>query len=255
MISRFAVAAACLAVLAGCTSGGRDAAWTDEQARSAAQAVLARQGAAGDLSAQLSMRFAAPDAEPATFTVLLWAAADGRTRLMVRKVDVPVLTAVVAADGSMLAKDERHGAWYRGPAGDGLVADLGLLVDELRWGPIRADRPVRAGPAEGVVEQDAPLGRARITIDQAQRSVSEKQILDTDGRVLLHLRYATTQAFGDIARPAGVQLTVRGDAIDRRARVVRLDAVPAIDPARFRLEAPADARWLAWRDFLDGIGQ
>jgi hypothetical protein len=233
-------------VLAGCA--GR----TLPDGPELVQRVLARQGAAGDLTAQLTVRIDPETGYAASATVHVWAAADGRVRVAVRKQSVAVLTAVLGADGAIIARDDRRGVWCTDPMDDGLVGHLRLLVDELRHGPLRSDRPATA--ADGVIVQDQPAGRATMTVDPSTGLIARKSVADAVGPVMT-LDYATAHAAGDLRRPAGVAVLLAADRTRIQARLVRCEPVPAVDPARFDLHPPPDAVFVGADAFLQGVGE
>jgi hypothetical protein len=227
------VAALAVAAFAGAACSPRRNEWNDAAAQRQAAALLGHFGVAGDLTAQIAARVSRPDADPVSFTIHLWAAADGRVRVAVRKVDVAVLSAVIAADGAVVAKAERTGGWYRGPAGE-VLAEVQRLVAELRHGPLRHGIPVTAG-ADGtlVQEQDGQAARLRL----------ERGLVTTKTWDGYELTYGQEKDFAGLFRAE--QFTVRAEAGGGfGARLVRFAAVPELDPGRLTLTPPADAVWL-----------
>ena len=227
------VAVLALAAFAGSACSPRQTGWNDAAAQRQAEALLGHFGVAGDLTAQLSARVAPPDAEPVSLTIHLWGAADGRVRVAVRKVDIAVLTAVIAADGSVVAKAERTGGWYRGPAAE-LLVDVQRLVAELRHGPLRHGVPVKAGAAGTLIqEQDGQPANLRLA----------HGLVTTKTWAGLELTYGPERSYAGLFRAE--QFTVRAkDGGGFGARLVRFEGVPTIDPGRFVLTPPADAVWV-----------
>lgn len=236
------VVALALAAFTGLACSPRRTGWDDPAAQRQADGLLRHYGLAGDLTAQLSTRVVQPGADPVSLTIHLWAAADGRVRVAVRKIDVAVLTAVIAADGTVIAKAERTGGWYRGPAPE-LLAELHRLVAELRHGPLRHGVPVTAGSNGSLVQlQDGQLANLRL----ARGLVAAKTWAERE------LTYGADKEFAGLFRSEQVAVRTK-DGGELGARLVRFESVPAIDPGRLALTPPADVVWLNAAGFADAM--
>lgn len=231
-----------LAAFSGSACSPRRTGWDDPAAQRQADALLRHYGLAGDLTAQLAARVVQPGVDPLSITIHVWAAADGRVRVAVRKIDVAVLTAVIAADGTVIAKAERTGGWYRGPAPD-LLEELHRLVAELRHGPLRHGVPVTADSAGGLIQQqDGQLATLRL----ARGLVATKIWADRT------LTYGADKEFAGLFRSEQFSMQAK-DGDELGARLVRFESVPAIDPSRLVLTPPPDAVWLDAAGFADAM--
>jgi hypothetical protein len=167
-------------------------------------------GVAPCVVASLLVQAKPAQGESQTVTVRIWAAPEA-SLLKLKKLDHDVLEALVQPDGAWQAWLPRERVRAAGTAADapGLLADLRLLLDEARLGPVGAG-----------IELDAEgFPSARSQGD-------------------LRIAYARWTAYGALWRPARADLR-RGD--DTTIVLLKaFDAPGAISGDRLRLTAPAD---------------
>lgn len=224
------------------------------------QAIAAWHGQPRAVAATLLLRTVDAAGESLQITLHLWRAADGRTRLLVTKIDVDVLQALVQADGSFAAFAPRSGLRTTGdfadpqlPAG---LADLRLLISEVCDGPLS---PALAAVAQATPEfanvLTGPAAEgvtATVTLDQQSEQVREKVLRDDRGRLLYHLRYLTYTTYDECHRPSKVDGKV-GDGGTLTAYLRRFDSLGDISAERMRLTIPDTARAVPVTDFLEHL--
>lgn len=228
------------------------------------QAIAAWHGQPRAVAATLLLRTADAAGESLQITLHLWRSADGRTRLLVTKIDVDVLQALVQADGSFTAFAPRSGLRTTGdfadpqlPAG---LADLRLLIGEVCEGPLS---PALAAVAQATPEfanvLTGPVAAgvtaavtATVTLDPQSEQVREKVLRDDRGRLLYHLRYLTYTTYDECHRPSKVDGKV-GDGGTLTAYLRRFDSLGDISAERMRLTIPDTARAVPVTDFLEHL--
>ncbi len=190
-------------------------------------------------------------------TIYLWRAADGRTRLLLTKVDVDVLSALIQADGSFTAFAPRSGLRTAGdlsdpdlPAG---LADLRLLLKELCDGPLPPGLTkgehdnVLTGPTDGGLT-------ATVTVSPTTDEITEKDLHNRSGGLVYLLRYSGTKDFDGIHRATKVD-TVVGNGSSLTAYLRRFEVLGDISPERMRFAIPDTATAVPPAEFLEHLDQ
>lgn len=209
------------------------------------------------VAATLLLKTTTATGESTQVTVYLWRAADGRTRLLLTKVDVDVLSALVQPDGAFTAFAPRSGLQTAGelsdpqlPAG---LADLRLLLNELCDGPLppglaKGDHDnVLTGPTDGGLV-------ATVTVSPTTDEITEKVLRTRSGGLVYLLRYGPAKDYDGIRRAAKVD-TVVGDGSSLTAYLRRFDVLGDISPERMRFTIPAAAKTVPPAEFLEHLDQ
>jgi hypothetical protein len=173
--------------------------------------------------------------EGETFSLRLWAAADGRVRVRAQKLDVDFLEALIRADGAYEAWLPREQVATSGrlDAADALplLADLRLLLAELRHGPL----PPGVVPGPGWTwSADGREVALTLGVDGLPTAKS----LGRAGTEELALGYAQWKHFDGLLRPVSVTLRqiASGDTV--AIRLKSLDDPPVISAERMALRVP-----------------
>lgn len=213
------------------------------------------------LSATLLLKSIGVSGESTQVTLRLWQAADGRTRLMVTKIDIEVLQLLILNDGKFTAFAPRSGLQTAGdfkstalPAG---LADLRLLISEVADGPLAASlvpHLSKSTHSNVLVGAVAPDLIATVTLAPDSDEVREKILRDAHGNLLYQLRYRDYRAFDDFHRPSKVD-GVLADGSSLMAYLRSFEALGDISPERMRLTIPATARAVAVTEFLEHLDQ
>ena len=222
-------------------------------------AIAAWHGQPQAVAAVLYLTSIDPQGERTSVTLHLWHAADGRTRILMTKVDHEVLSALIGSDGAFIAYAPRTDRSTSGeladpqlPAG---LAELRLLISEVIDGPLP-----QGFVATGADEQPQILtGRsgsfqAQITVDAHSAEVREKSLILPDGRLAYQLRYSQYRAFDGLHRPYKVEATA-SDGSTVIAYLRRFDALGDISAERMRLTIPASAQAVVPANFLEHLDQ
>lgn len=223
------------------------------------------------LSATLLLKSIDIRGDSTLVTLRLWRAADGRTRLLVTKIDVEVLQLLITSDGKFTAYAPRSGLHTAGdfnaatlPAG---LADLRLLISEVADGPLAFSLVPHLSKSSGAnVAHDArahdnilvgPVAAdvvATVTLAPDSDEVREKILRDAHGNLLYQLRYRDYRAYDDFHRPSKVDGVV-ADGSSLTAYLRSFEALGDISPERMRLTIPATARAVAVTEFLEHLDQ
>lgn len=246
----------CLAllVLAGCPAG-RPA---GQRADADPLAIAAWHGQPRALAAVVYIKSTDPTGESVQTTLNLWRAADGRTRLLLTKIDVDVLSGLVQPTGDFAAFAPRSGLRTEGALSDRTLpagfADLRLLLGEICDGPLAPGLATKPGNHGNVIAATVGDLTATITIDPASDEVREKVLHDTQGRLAYRVRYSQYKAFDDLHRPTKVEVAV-GDGSGVIAYLRRFDALGDISAERMRFTIPDTAREVPAAEFLEHLDQ
>ena len=224
-------------------------------------ATVAWLGQPTSVSAALLLRSVDAKGESILFTMYLWRSADGRTRVLLTKIDVDVVNLLVQRDGSFTAFAPRSKLSTQGdfndprlPAG---LADMRLLLSEVCDGPLTPALAKVLKPSDhdnvrtGSVSPDLV---ATVTFAPESDEVREKVLRDTRGNLLYQLRYRTYQAYDDFHRPTKVDAVV-ADGSSLIANLRRFEALGDISPERMRLIIPDTARAVPITEFLEHLDQ
>jgi len=213
------------------------------------------------VSASLLLRSVDIKGESILFTVYLWRSADGRTRLLLTKLDVDVVQLLVQRDGSFTAFAPRSTLRTSGdfndphlPAG---LADLRLLLGEVCDGPLSPAlaKALTRGDHDNVLTGPvAPDIIATVTFAPESDEIREKVLRDVHGNLLYQLRYRTYQAYDDFHRPTKVDGVV-ADGCSMTANLRRFESLGDISPERMRLNIPDTARAVPVTEFLEHLDQ
>ena len=249
---RLAIGALALVALAGCP------------ARPAANppinplAIAAWHGQPQAVAAVLFLTSIDPRGERTSVTLNLWHAADGRTRVLLTKVDHDVLSALISSDGSFTAYAPRSDRKTSGELADPQLpsglADLRLLVAEVVDGPLSPGFVAGSGDQSNILTGRSGNFQTRITVDPISTEVREKTLSQADGRLVYHLRYTQYKAFDGLHRPYKVEATA-SDGSTLIAYLRRFDALGDISAERMRLTIPASAQAVVPADFLEHLDQ
>lgn len=224
-------------------------------------AIAAWHGQPAAVSATLLLRSADAAGQSVQVTLRLWRAADGRTRLLLTKVDVDVLQALVLADGSFTAFAPRSGLRTAGELSDRTLpagmADLRLLIAEVCDGPLSPGLAAALKPGEHANQfaGAATAGvNATVTIDPQSDEVREKVLRDARGGLLYQLRYLTYKTFDGCHRPSKVDGIV-ADGGTLTAYLRQFETLGDISAERMRLTIPDTARAVPVTEFLEHLDQ
>ncbi len=221
-------------------------------------AIAAWHGQPRAVAAVVYMKSADPAGNSVQATLNVWRAADGRTRLLLTKIDVDVLSALIQPTGDFAAFAPRSGLRTEGALSDPKLpagfADLRLLLDEVCDGPLAPDLATRPGNHGNVIEATAGGFTATITVDPASDEVREKVLRDAQGRLAYQVRYSLYKAFDDLHRPTKVEVIV-GDGSSVVAYLRRFDALGDISAERMRFTIPDTAREVPAAEFLEHLDQ
>ena len=244
--------------LAGCTTGRTESSAQNHTDPSATTAWLGQPPA---LSASLLLRSVDAKGESILFTMYLWRSADGRTRLLLTKMDVDVVHLLVQSDGSFTAFAPRSGLRAGGdfndrrlPAG---LADLRLLLSEVCDGPLSPALAKALTPGDHGNVLTGPVSPdliATVTFAPESDEVREKILRDARGNLLYQLRYRTYQAYDDVHRPTKVDGVV-ADGSSLTANLRRFESLGDVSPERMRLTIPDTARAVPVTEFLEHLDQ
>jgi hypothetical protein len=203
-----------------------------------AAALRARLGSAEVIAASLLLQTQPAQGDGETFTLRLWAAADGQVRVRAQKLDVDFLEALIRADGAYEAWLPREKAATSGRLDDAqvplLLADLRLLLAELRHGPLPPGVVPGPGWTWSADGRDLALG-----LDHD--GLPSTKTLNRAGAVELELAYAQWKDFDGLLRPVSVRLhqVASGDRL--AIRLKSLDTPPVISAERMTLRVPEAA--------------
>lgn len=194
-------------------------------------------------------------------TVYLWHAADGRTRLLLTKVDVEVLSALIEADGSFTAYAPRSKLRTAGELSDVQLpagfADLRLLLNELCDGPLPPG--LKIGEHANVLTGPATSGlTATVTVSPTTDEITEKVLRDRSGALVYLLRYSATKDFDNIHRATKVDTVVgtgTAQTYSLTAYVRRFEVLGDISAERMRFSIPEVAQAVAPAEFLEHLEQ
>lgn len=194
-------------------------------------------------------------------TVYLWRAADGRTRLLLTKVDVDVLAALIQPDGSFVAFAPRSNLRTSGDLSDpnlpSGLADLRLLLNEICDGPlppglaIGEHANVLTGPVSGGLT-------ATVTVSPTTDEIVEKVLHDRSGGLVYQLRYSATKDFDSIHRATKVDTIVgtgTAQTYSLTAYVRRFEVLGDISAERMRFTIPDAAQVVLPAEFLEHVDQ
>ena len=209
------------------------------------------------LSAKLLLKATDANGESLQTTLYLWHAADGRTRLLLTKVDVDVLQALIQPDGSFVAFAPRSQFKTSGELADPKLptglADLRLLLSEVCDGPVPPSARLTAGDS-GVFSGSAGSYQATLSFDPATFEVRDKLLSDAAGHPRYHLAYTRYQAFDELHRPTRVEVAPpEGGSLV--AHLLRCESLGDISAERMRLAIPETARAVTPTDFLEHLDQ
>lgn len=248
--------AGCLAllVLTGCPSARTTGQRTDADPL----AIAAWHGQPRALAAVVYMKSTDPAGNSVQTTLHLWRAADGRTRLLLTKIDIDVLSALVQPTGDFAAFAPRSGLRTAGALSDRELpagfADLRLLLGEVCDGPLPPGLATKPGNHGNVIEATVGDLTAAITIDPASDEVREKVLRDAQGRLAYQVRYSQYKAFDELHRPTKVEVVV-GDGSTVIAYLRRFEALGDISAERMRLTIPDTAREVPAAEFLEHLDE
>ena len=245
-------------ILSGCQG-------TRPTSPNAARAIAQWCGQPTAFSAKLLVRSLAVSGDATQVTVYLWRAADGRTRLLVTKLDLDVLELLIQRDGRFTAFAPRSGLQTAGdfnaatlPAG---LADVRLLISEVADGPLAASlvphlvtSSAATAPDQVLVGNANPDRNVTVTLQPGADEVREKVLRDRQGSLLYQLRYRDYRAFDDFHRPTKVDGVV-ADGSSLTAYLRSFDALGDISPERMKLTIPATARAVTVTEFLEHLEQ
>jgi hypothetical protein len=249
---RLAVGILALVALAGCPSRPVANPQADPLA------IAAWHGQPQAVAAALFLTSIDPQGERTSVTLNLWHAADGRTRVLLTKVDHDVLSALISRDGSFTAYAPRSDRKTSGeltnhqlPSG---LADLRLLVAEIVDGPLPLGFVAGSRDQSNILTGRSGSFQARVTIDPLSSEVREKTLSHSDGQLVYHLRYAGYKAFDGLHRPYKVEATAN-DGSSLIAYLRRFDALGTISAERMRLTIPESAQAVSPAEFLEHLDQ
>jgi hypothetical protein len=245
-------------ILSGCQG-------TRPTSPNAALAIAQWCGQPTAFSAKLLVRSLAVSGDATQVTVYLWRAADGRTRLLVTKLDLDVLELLIQRDGRFTAFAPRSGLQTAGdfnaatlPAG---LADVRLLISEVADGPLAASlvphlvkSSAATAPDQDLVGNASPDRNVTVTLQPGADEVREKVVHDARGLLMYRLRYRDYRAFDDFHRPTKVDGVV-ADGSSFTAYLRSFDALGDISPERMKLTIPATARAVTATEFLEHLEQ
>lgn len=221
-------------------------------------AVAGWHGQPRAVAAVVYMKSADPAGNSVQATLNIWRAADGRTRLLLTKIDVDVLSALVQPTGDFAAFAPRSGLRTEGALSDAELpagfADLRLLLGEVCDGPLAPGLATKPGNHGNVIEAAAGGLTATITVDPASDEVREKVLRDAQGRLAYQVRYSLYKAFDDLHRPTKVEVVV-ADGSTVVAYLRRFDALGDISAERMRFTIPDTAREVPAAEFLEHLDQ
>jgi hypothetical protein len=210
------------------------------------------------VAAVVYMKSTDPAGSSVQATLNLWRAADGRTRLLLTKIDVDVLSALIEPTGDFTAFAPRSGLRTAGALSDARLpagfADLRLLLGEVCDGPLAPGLATKPGNHGNVIEAAAGGFAATITVDPASDEVREKVLRDAQGKLAYQVRYSLYKAFDDLHRPTKVEVVV-GDGSSVVAYLRRFDALGDISAERMRFTIPDTAREVPAAEFLEHLDQ
>ncbi len=226
------------------------------------QELLTFHQQASTVTADLLIRVKSPDGEALLFQLSLWCPEDGRVRLKCSKLDVDFIDALVQKNGDFVLELVRSHEVVRGNlrdvhvfdkdgkvSGPPFLAYLSLLVQEAKTGPIPDHDVSKAG--DGTIHaKDGATGLDVVVDVKPDDTVVAKRFFDAPGKEAVRLDYNRYQAFGQLQRPARLQITVPGDTSEYTVRLRQLDAVPAISPDRMRFAPSASAKEIGLEEFL-----
>ena len=226
------------------------------------QELLTFHQQAATVTADLLIRVKSPDGEALLFQLSLWCPEDGRVRLKCSKLDVDFIDALVQKNGDFVLELVRSHEVVRGnlrdvhvfdkdgkASGPPFLAYLSLLVQEAKSGPVPDHDVSKAG--DGTIHaKDGATGLDVVVDVKPDDTVTSKRFFDAPGKESVRLDYNRYQAFGQLQRPARLQITVPGDASEYTVRLRQLDAVPAISPDRMRFAPSASAKEIGLEEFL-----
>lgn len=194
-------------------------------------------------------------------TVYVWRAADGRTRLLMTKVDVDVLAVLIQPDGSFVAFAPRSNFRTAGDLSDPQLpngfTDLRLLLNEICDGPlppgltIGDHANVLTGPVSGGLT-------ATVTVSPTTDEIVEKVLHDRSGGLVYLLRYSATKDFDAIHRATKVDTIVgtgTAQTYSLTAYVRRYEVLGDISAERMRFTIPDAAKVVLPAEFLEHVEQ
>jgi len=194
-----------------------------------------------------------------TFTINIWATADGRVRLQGSKVGFSGFEALTQADGQFVVlagdeacRDDLEAAFANelGPN-----AQLARLVEELTLGPVPGAETLTV--ADRTLSGTDPATAQAVTVELAPDSTMaiRKIWRVADGRELMRLEYSRYKAFEALQRPSLLRVVIADHPGEFLIRVQSIDVLPAVSDSRMTLAPAATAKPLPFADFLKRLGE
>ena len=211
-----------------------------------AGALRARLVSAEVVVASLLLQTQPAAGEGETFSLRLWAAADGQVRVRAQKLDGDFLEALIRADGAYEAwlPREKVATSGRLDAADVpmLLGDLRLLLAELRHGPL----PPGVVPGPGWTW--SADGR-EVALTLGVDGLPTAKTLGRAGAEELALAYAQWKDFDGLLRPVSVRLHQLASGDRLAIRLKSFDTPPVISAERMALRVPDGTERVAPAEF------